>query len=608
MLKKHIRTHTDVRPYHCTYCNFSFKTKGNLTKHMKSKTHSKKCVDLGVSVGLIDEQDTEESDDRPRFGYERSGYDPEESDGPDEDDNENEDDDEDSQAESGLSAAASVTASPQHLPSRSSLQDSVSTDEDIRITDCFSGVHADPMDVLPRALPTKMTVLSAVQSDCSRQAESPRRARQRAASEEEETATLDFSRSPEAGPRSPCHQMSVDYPESDDILGSSVAGKAIALTQSASGRLPPAAASPQPATQGQKQHGSLPPTPGLPSPHTHLFSHLPLHSQQQSRTPYNMVPVGGIHVVPAGLTYSTFVPIQAGPMQLTIPAVNVIHRTVGTAGETVTEVSGTTDPAGVAELSGVVPCIPIGQIRVPGLQSLGAPGLPSLPSLSMETVNILGLANTNMAPQVHPPGLALNAVGLQVLTASPSSQGTTPPQAHIPGLQILNIALPTLIPSVSQVTVDAQGAPETPASQNRAREAHPAPTPAASGNQGSRTASPQGSPQVQRENAKTVLDPPAPARDRARLDGTGKMDTGKAAAVDQVKPTLELPPVQGKPASTAEPVLRAHAEGFPERPGQHTLSAGRQATRRGAPPRRQAAAQFSDVSSDDDEDRLVIAT
>lgn len=28
---------------------------------MKSKAHSKKCVDLGVSVGLIDEQDTEES-------------------------------------------------------------------------------------------------------------------------------------------------------------------------------------------------------------------------------------------------------------------------------------------------------------------------------------------------------------------------------------------------------------------------------------------------------------------------------------------------------------------------------------------------------------------
>ncbi|XP_070261824.1 zinc finger protein 40 isoform X1 [Myotis yumanensis] len=622
MLKKHIRTHTDVRPYHCTYCNFSFKTKGNLTKHMKSKTHSKKCVDLGVSVGLIDEQDTEESDDRQRFGYERSGYDLEESDGPDEDDNENEDDDEDSQAESVLSAAPSATASPQHLPSRSSLQDSMGADEDIRITDCFSGVHMDPMDILPRALPTKMTVLSTVQSDHSRQAESPLRTRQHASEEDGTPTPADSSGSPEAAPRSPCHQMSVDYPESDKILRSSVGGKAIALIQNTSSvSLPPAAelslqtaagsppgASPQPDTQEQKQQITVPPTPGLPSPQTHLFSHLPLHSQQQSRTPYNMVPVGGIHVVPAGLTYSTFVPIQAGPMQLTIPAVNVIRRTVGTPGDPITEVSGTTNPAGVAELSSVVPCIPIGQIRVPGLQNLSTPGLQSLPSLSMETVNILGLANANIAPQAHPPGLALNAVGLQVLTANPSSQGSATPQAHIPGLQILNIALPTLIPSVSQVTVDAQGAPETPASQNRAREVHPKPTSIASGNQGSRTASPQGSPQVQQENAKKVLDPPAPARDRTRLDGASKMDTGKAASVSQVKPTRELPPIQGKPAATAEPLLKAHPEGFPERSGQHSLAPDRPVPRPAALPRRQATAQFSDVSSDDDEDRLVIAT
>ena len=49
MLKKHIRTHTDVRPYLCKHCNFSFKTKGNLTKHMKSKAHHKKCLELGVN-------------------------------------------------------------------------------------------------------------------------------------------------------------------------------------------------------------------------------------------------------------------------------------------------------------------------------------------------------------------------------------------------------------------------------------------------------------------------------------------------------------------------------------------------------------------------------
>ena len=67
MLKKHIRTHTNVRPFTCKYCNFSFKTKGNLTKHMKSKAHSKKCVELGI-VPVPTTADDQQMDDSKSSG------------------------------------------------------------------------------------------------------------------------------------------------------------------------------------------------------------------------------------------------------------------------------------------------------------------------------------------------------------------------------------------------------------------------------------------------------------------------------------------------------------------------------------------------------------
>ena len=47
-LKIHIRTHTNIRPYTCKVCNLGTKSKTNLKKHMKTKGHAKKCIELGI--------------------------------------------------------------------------------------------------------------------------------------------------------------------------------------------------------------------------------------------------------------------------------------------------------------------------------------------------------------------------------------------------------------------------------------------------------------------------------------------------------------------------------------------------------------------------------
>lgn len=323
-----------------------------------------------------------------------------------------------------------------------------------------------------------------------------------------------------------------------------------------------------------------------------------------------MVPVGGLQVVPAGLaTYSTFVPIQAGPVQLTIPAVGVIHRTTSGLGEVgCTASAAATNPIGVAEVNSVVPCIPIGQINVPGIQGLSTPSLQPLPPLGMETVNILGLTNTNIAPQMRPPGITLNAVGLQVLTASATPQGKPSPQAHIPGLQILNIALPTLIPSISPVSADGQGASEPPASGSKAGDIQQEPAPASFPDVGhaARAASPQVVAGGQRYSVKSLAEP-APVSDYERLDGQGKGDAEKTDLADHSKPKCDVSSVQVKRASPVQPRSKVNSDVLTKSPVHRTVSPDRQVHRPAALPRRQNTVQFSDGSSDD-EDRLIIAT
>ncbi|VDN42438.1 unnamed protein product [Gongylonema pulchrum] len=56
------RSHSDIRPYGCKQCNFNFKTKGNLTKHLQSKTHRRRMAEKQKQEVM--EQDSDSDHDR----------------------------------------------------------------------------------------------------------------------------------------------------------------------------------------------------------------------------------------------------------------------------------------------------------------------------------------------------------------------------------------------------------------------------------------------------------------------------------------------------------------------------------------------------------------
>ncbi|XP_069769488.1 zinc finger protein 40 isoform X2 [Narcine bancroftii] len=442
MLRKHIRTHTDLRPYHCNYCNFSFKTKGNLTKHMKSKAHSKKCMEIGVAAGPFEDQDTDESGDKPRGGNECFSSDAEDSDDQDEEDYEIDEDGEDSQGEVGLSATPSVTASPQHNGRRN---DQIGT---------FNAASASLIATVGRTAEDRFGQTNSPEGPAG--AWLAKTARDAVTSivkstfspvhwhvtEEEKTIFCAAGGAlSKTGSRSAANnwhlQETLGRKTTDELK---IPSSVNLPTQMSQERL---FASCSPITspyklnnQEQKQR-----LEHLGEEHPlHLFSHLPLHSQQQVKTPYSMVPVGGIQLVPQGLaTYSTFVPIQAGPVHLTIPAVSVIHQTSVSQDGVVA--SGNTKLLSASEVDKLLPSLPFGQISSTGVQSTSTSNFQVVNTLGVETLNSLDLVNLSSGPQLLPSSLSFNTVDLHMLTTNPQTESAP---SHVPGVRIM-----TLVPSVN---------------------------------------------------------------------------------------------------------------------------------------------------------------
>ncbi|XP_077566488.1 transcription factor HIVEP2a isoform X2 [Stigmatopora nigra] len=345
MLKKHIRTHTDVRPYVCKYCNFAFKTKGNLTKHMKSKAHLKKCLELGVSTACVDDGEADDADLGEDEGRRKTPSDHRFSDADDseEDGDEVDEEDEEDEEEDGDSTprtwwrSASPYASPHASPHAAPWPPSgdpaavPAAVPSIRITAQASPPPPSPPPSRDGDLSSSWSRLSSPGPDfpgcptfspCSspsgrrylspRRELSPRRGRLSllAPSPPRPVSPGKRELSPRGrhrasvranSPRRGLHQHLLLQSQQAGARGLRSAQLAGLLSQAhpgpggRRGGAAPADTDRGPGSPGVPEPSGDPSSP----PHQVLFSHLPLHSQLQVRSPFPMIPIGGIQMVRA---------------------------------------------------------------------------------------------------------------------------------------------------------------------------------------------------------------------------------------------------------------------------------------------------------------------
>uniref|UniRef100_A0A8C4Z687 Transcription factor HIVEP3-like n=1 Tax=Gadus morhua TaxID=8049 RepID=A0A8C4Z687_GADMO len=346
MLRKHIRTHTDVRPYICKYCNFAFKTKGNLTKHMKSKAHGKKCQAMGVSESSLDDPESEEagvSEGRvgpPEEQDEHQFSDAEDFDeDEDEEDDDDDDDDDDDEEEESSSHDDPPSSCSSDTRASTGAQSTCSRPSQQGTPDREAPAGSPGLEPAPHRLWSSRRAAS----PGSRRAVFSRRgwsASPRAFSPKSESCSPSRSLSPRVelssssgrclSPRtdlsSPGRHLSPSPERGPSPIGT------LSTLRPRAPHAPPPALQIQyrppvylpwesPCLKDVPQEsggtsGEVPMSPeatlfppafrlsfsseGYPGSQAtdHVFSHLPLHSQQ-ARVPYLMIPIGGIQMVQA---------------------------------------------------------------------------------------------------------------------------------------------------------------------------------------------------------------------------------------------------------------------------------------------------------------------